>query len=93
MIWKHNLDSTSIFASPSIDEKSNILFVATLSGGLFCLNAITGEIIWNAKLGKPCFGTPCLNKKKFQLFIGTCEGLLFCYTFDRTFVRFFLLIN
>ena len=84
-MWNHNLDSTSIFASPICDDASN-LFVATLGGNLYCLNALTGLLQWSVKLGKPCFGTPTVSNSKSQVFVGTCEGLFYSYSFDGTMV-------
>ena len=80
--WKHNLDSTSIFASPVCVEEESLLFVCTLGGSLYLLDSITGSIKWSIKLGKPCFGTPEINKNKFLVFIGTCEGILFSFNFE-----------
>ena len=80
--WKHNLDSTSIFASPVCFDEKSILVICTLGGNLYLLDSTTGLIKWCVQLGKPCFGTPEINKKRFLIFIGTCEGILFSFNFE-----------
>ncbi len=80
--WKHNLDSTSIFASPVCIEEKSILVVCTLGGSLYFLDSTTGLKKWCVQLRKPCFGTPEINENKLLIFIGTCEGKIFSYNFE-----------
>ena len=48
IVWQRDLNSGSIFSSPTCDKAQN-LFVTTLGGYLFRLNALNGSIDWSLK--------------------------------------------
>lgn len=84
IVWKLNLDQTSIFSCPVCDNIEN-LFVTTLGGNLFCLNKDTGFIKWKFELDKPTFTSPIIFNS--QIFLGTCGGIFYAISFDQKLVK------
>ena len=80
VLWKHNLDSSSIFSGPVLSDHN--IFVTTLRGNLFSVSPTTGDVIWQCELGKPVFTSPVINSRTSRLFVGCCGGVLHCLTFD-----------
>lgn len=67
--WKQTLD-TSILSAPLVQD--GVLFVGTLSGKMYALDAATGEIKWNNQLEGNIWGTPASDGT--NLFIGTVSA-------------------
>ena len=77
LVWKINLDESSIFSGPIILNENQIL-VTTLGGCLFALNGLEGSIDWKLEFNKPIFTSPIINKTNSNIFLGTCEGKFYC---------------
>jgi outer membrane protein assembly factor BamB len=67
--WSQSLD-TSILASPLVLDGT--LYVGTISGKMFALDASSGEQKWNAALQGNIWGTPASDGT--NLYIGTVTG-------------------
>lgn len=84
MLWKINLDHSSIFSSPA--NYGDTIFATTLGGNLFSI-ATDGSIGWRFGLDKPVFTAPIISKS--SVFIGTCGGSLYCIKFDKSLVSLY----
>lgn len=67
--WTTELD-TSILSSPLVADGK--LYIGTLSGKLFSIDAASGEILWNSQLTGGIWGTPALAGD--ALYVGTVSG-------------------
>ena len=77
LVWKINLDESSIFSGPIILNENQIL-ATTLGGCLFVLNCLEGSIDWKLEFNKPIFTSPIINTTNSNIFLGTCEGKFYC---------------
>lgn len=64
--WKQTLD-TGVLSTPLLQDGT--LYLGTLSGKLYAINAATGEIKWNNQLDGNIWGTPASDGT--NLYIGT----------------------
>ena len=89
MIWRKNLDSSSIFSGPTCDATKSV-YVSTFAGNLFSLDKNNGEVIWNFVLDKASFTSPIIDAQNSLIFLGTCGGTFYCINLDGNLVILFL---
>jgi Ca-activated chloride channel family protein len=71
-VTKELLDAT-LTPPVLVNEK---VFLGTLQGEIICLSAVSGEILWRAKVGEPVAFQPAVVKGR--VYIATQTGSLFC---------------
>ncbi len=66
--------STSALSSPAFANGK--VYVGSLAGGLFCVDARTGDVIWRFEAGGAIRWSPVLHKGR--VYVTTDQGLLLC---------------
>ena len=67
-----------IFSSPAVTD--NRVFIGTLDGFFYCLNATSGEILWDFSVGAPILSSPAVAYGK--VFFGTENPNCILYALD-----------
>ena len=82
-IWKKDIGSGvlgAIFATPAVIAGKVYIGVDWApQGGFFCLNAATGDVLWNRTLNGAVYASPAVADGK--VYVGTCQDNSF-YCFD-----------
>lgn len=82
-IWSKRLkpanrdDKTSAMKGAGIAEHNKKIYATTGFGNLFCLDMVTGEIIWNKEIGTPIRIAPTVNENK--VFVQTIDNTLIAF--------------
>jgi eukaryotic-like serine/threonine-protein kinase len=78
LLWKTKLNGKVRSSSPclSFNEENPLVFIGTYSGGMFCLNQLTGEIRWSKQIKQPVMASPSILKDK--VFFATSDNKLYC---------------
>jgi eukaryotic-like serine/threonine-protein kinase len=74
VVWRVRL-SDRIYASPFCIEER--VYICTVDGNLYCLDAEWGKEIWKLPLGAQVTSSPVITPEG-RLYIGSREGTLFC---------------
>ncbi len=73
MKWRFQA-KRAIVSSPLV--AGQFLYVASLDGVLYCLDAHNGWVIWRYRLGKGTISSPALSEN--HIIIGAADGFLYC---------------
>ena len=77
MVWRVNVDESSVFAGPTCHAATRSVFATTLGGSVCRLDADSGAILWSRSLEKPIFTSAIISSDKasrLHLFVGDCGG-------------------
>jgi outer membrane protein assembly factor BamB len=66
---------TSVFTSFTYDAV--LVFIGTCSGGMFCLNQATGEMMWSKQINQPVMASPGIIKDKVFFATSDKKDVLF----------------
>ena len=66
----------SCFSSPTISYDPHNVYIGTLAGCFLCVDAVSGEIKWCKRLGKPIFSSPFTQGD--NVFVAMVNGCLKC---------------
>ena len=69
-----------IWASPLV--ASGRVYVAAMDHHLYCLDAATGEKLWDTKLGGAMAAQPTLDASRGTLYVGTFDGQVYAIRAD-----------
>lgn len=72
---KKNLQTGSIFSSPSICTNPHQVYISTLGGYLYSMDPFDGSIKWKEDFGKPVFTSPCVTSN--GVVVGCVDGRLY----------------
>ncbi len=78
--WKSLLDE-EIWTSPAMDT-SNVLFIATLGGTVYALNASDGTVKWTYESGDIITGSPSIDEDNGSVIIASGEGNVYALNKD-----------
>ena len=79
LLWKTKLNGKVRSSSPCLsynDHEDPSIFIGTYSGGMFCLNQLTGRIKWSKYISRPVMASPATIKNK--VFFATSNNKVYC---------------
>lgn len=79
-LWKYGLQSSCV-SSPQLSADNHRLFVGSLNGDVFALQADNGQPLWKSALQKPIFSSIAIWNEKF-LIVGCVDQNLYCLDCD-----------
>ncbi len=78
LIWSKKVEG-SIYATPAVEDGKVI--IGSLTGKVHCIDAYTGNIIWDLDLNDPIESNICIDDTG-QIYVATASGKLYCLDID-----------
>ncbi|KUK14502.1 MAG: hypothetical protein PWQ16_1324 [bacterium] len=78
LIWNIRVEG-AVYATPAVEDGK--LIVGTSTGKVYCINASTGEIIWDSKLESPIELEASIDDSN-RVYIVTSSNKLYCLDLD-----------
>src|SRR3990172_1135649 len=73
LVWKSKLNE-EIWASPVLDTSNDVLYVGTLGGAIYAINAADGTQKWSSEIEDIIVGSPAIDEINGSVVIGLGNG-------------------
>jgi len=74
--WAASVDEESVDASPAV--VGDRVYVGTATGGVVCLNAADGAVVWRARTGGAVMSSPAVVEGR--VFVGSADRCLYAFS-------------